>query len=310
MPKFIFVRHGYSCTNAMSHLVESGIVKFTDANQFLKYRDNTKTVFDSDIHPLDDPVLTNLGVDASMHNGRIVNKLLKTLLNINKINIIGCSPLIRAMETAYYMSRKWVNPPNKIYVLPFLREIDERSSDKFSEMSIKKINTSPGYSMKSLPEQKAYLKKLGILDFFDFSFVEAFPEQRLQPGDINLFLKWFATYYLPLVVEPVENLSIFIVSHAGVLRDFNTDSFYNNSGFVTDTTYEPTSKNLVPKRYFSLQQNLIQLDFFTDYTNPIYNQEYYCPSERCGQLCSVINVKSDKLKTLKWDTKIKTTIRM
>lgn len=299
MPKFIFVRHGYSCTNAMGHLAKSNIIKSSDAKQFLEYSDKTKTVFNSNIQPLNDPVLTNIGVDASIHNGSVINKLLQKLVNINKINIIACSPLIRAMETAYYMSRKWVNPPNKIYVLPFLREIDERSSNKFSETSIQKINTVPGYSMKSIDEQKAYLKKLGILHFFDFSFVEAFPEQRLLPGDINLFLQWFATYYLPLVVEPIEDLNIFIVSHAGVLRDFDQNGFYNNSGFVINTAYDSKSKKLVPRGYISLQPNLIQLDFFKDYTNPIYNQEYYCPSERCGKLCSVINVKSDKLKTLK-----------
>jgi hypothetical protein len=229
-----------------------------------------------------------------------------TDFNVDKINIIGCSPLIRAMETAYYMSRKWINPPNKIYVLPFLREIDEASSDKFSEISIKKINTSPGYAMKSLQEQKAYLDKLGILNFFDFSFVEAFPEQRLQPGDIKLFFKWFATYYLPLVVEPVDDLNIFIVSHAGVLRDFSPNGFVNNSGFVINTKYKSTllSKNLIPKRYILLEPYLNKYNFFKSYTNPIYNQEYYCPSERCGQLCSVINVKSDKLKTLNLECNI------
>lgn len=339
MPKFIFVRHGYSCSNSIGHLLQSDIIKRSDAKNLLKSPDQIKTVFNSNIKPLNDPVLTHLGVDASIHNGCIINKVLKTLgkstlqmdltdgeptgsvtkgrftlqtenqqsdFNIDKIHIIGCSPLIRAMETAYYMSRKWINPPNKIYVLPFLRELDEGSSDKFSETSIEKINTSPGYAMKSLQEQKDYLAKLGILNFFDFSFVEAFPEPRLQPGDIKLFFKWFATYYLPLVVEPVDDLNIFIVSHAGVLRDFTKTGFVNNSGFVINTTYKSTflSKNLIPKGYILLEPYLNRYNFFKDYTNPIYNQEYYCPSERCGQLCSVINVKSDKLKTLNLECNI------
>lgn len=299
MPKIIFVRHGYSCSNAISHLVNSSIINLSDAKSFVK------TVFNSDIKALDDPVLTNLGVNASIHNGCIINKVLKSLdynLNIDKINIIGCSPLIRAMETAYYMSRKWINPPTKIYVFPFLREIDERSSDKFSELSIEKINTSPGYSMKTLDEQKAYLLKLGILDFFDFSFVEAFPEARMQPGDIHLFLKWFAMYYLPLVAQPIDDLSIFIVSHAGVLRDFAKTGFVNNSGFVAYTNIQrgisQQPKDLIIKGHVLLEPFLKNYNFFTDYTNPIYNKNYYCPSERCGQLCSVVNVKNEKLQTL------------
>lgn len=299
MPKFIFVRHGYSCSNALGNLAQSNIITTSDAKNLMSHKN--KSLFNSNIKPLDDPVLTHLGVTASIHNGCIINKVFSQVYNINKINIIGCSPLIRAMETAYYMSRKWINPPTKIYVLPFLREIDEGSSDKFSKSSIEKINTSPGYSMKSLQEQKAYLNKLGILNYFDFSFVEAFAEERLQPGDIKIFLKWFANYYLPLVVEPINDLNIFIVSHAGVLRDFTNTGFVNNSGFIIDTKYTSNllqSKKLIPKSLVLLQQILDKYNFFKDYTNPIYNQEYYCPSERCGQLCSVVNLKSNNLKTL------------
>ena len=288
MPNFIFVRHGYSCTNAMGNLVESNIIKASDAQKFLKPAENSN-VFDSDVTPLDDPSLTNLGVNASMHNGCVISKVLKKEFNINKINIIGCSPLIRSMETAYYMSRKWINPPNKIYVLPLLREIDESSDNKYSPYSRSKINLSPGYSVKSIAEQKLYLKDLGILDFFDFSFVEAFPKQRLEPGDIRVFLKWFANFFLPLVIEPIDNLNIFIISHAGVLRDFRGDGFHNNSGFVINTEY--LEKNLIVKKYDLLSKFLINTNFFLDYKNKIYNQNYYCPSNRCGQLCSVTKKK-------------------
>jgi hypothetical protein len=306
MPKFIFVRHGYSCSNALGNLVHSNIIKASDAKALKSHRE-VKTIFNSNIKPLDDPVLTHLGVSASTHNGCVINKVFTQVYNINKINIIGCSPLIRAMETAYYMSRKWINPPTKIYVLPFLREIDEGSSDKFSKSSIEKINLSPGYSMKSLQEQKAYLDKLGILNYFDFSFVEGFPEERLLPGDIKLFLNWFANYYLPLVVEPVDDLNIFIVSHAGVLHDFTQTGFVNNSGFIIDTRYTSKflqSKKLIPRSLALLQPFLDKYNFFKDYTNPAYNQEYYCPSERCGQLCSVVNVKSNNLKTLNLECNI------
>ena len=296
MPNFVFVRHGYSCTNAMKNLVESNIIKASDGRLFLKPSENVN-VFNSDIQPLDDPVLTNLGVDASIHNGCVINKILKNLgdniederFNIKQINIIGCSPLIRSMETAYYMSRKWINPPNKIYVLPLLREIDESSDNKYSGYSRSKINLVPGYSMKSISEQKSYLKQLGILEFFDFSFVEAFSKQRLEPGDIRVFLNWFANYFLPLVMEPVDNLNIFIVSHAGVLKDFIGSGFYNNAGFIINTQYNSEEKSLSVKKYVLLNEFLQNSNFFTDYTNRMYNKDYYCPSNRCGQLCSVIN---------------------
>ena len=176
---FVFVRHGYGCHNAIGNLIRNNALDYEDGKELLK----------SD---LVDPELTEIGVKASISNGNIINKIIKSLnknfknkkLIMDEMNVIGCSPLIRSMETAYFMSKEWVNPPNKIYVFPLLREIDESSIDKYSNKSRETMETTPSYAMKSITEQKKYLRSIGLLELFDFSFVEKYSELRKEPGDI------------------------------------------------------------------------------------------------------------------------------
>lgn len=285
---FAFLRHGYGCHNAMSNLIRSGVLEYEYAKKFLG-KGNQEN---SNIIPLNDPVLTNIGVEASIYNGCIINKIFKSISNnepammLDTFNVVGCSPLIRCMETSYYMTRKWKNPPNKIYVFPLLREIDESSVDKYSQRSKEIIRVTPSYSIKTIEEQKAHLKSLGILDAFDFSFVETFPIERIEPGDINEFMNWFAKYFVKLLTKRNKNLNVFITTHAGVLKDFSKEGFFNNSGFVINTTLENTGYKL--NRYISLNKYIQNYNFFKDYNNPKYNKtSYYCPSNRCGQLCNV-----------------------
>ena len=89
MPKFIFVRHGYSCSNSIGHLVESNILEISDGIKLSKSSNQIKSIFNSNIQPLNDSVLTHLGVNASIHNGCIMNKVLRTLFSINKINYLN-----------------------------------------------------------------------------------------------------------------------------------------------------------------------------------------------------------------------------
>jgi broad specificity phosphatase PhoE len=292
---FAFLRHGYGCHNAMSNLVYYKVLSKSYANKFMERGGESKNILKGDILPLNDPVLTNVGVEASIYNGCIINKIIRRLadiyhnknLTMDTFNVIGCSPLIRCMETAYYMTRKWKNPPNKIYVFPLLREIDESSVDKYSEESRETIRITPSYSIKSIQEQKDYLRTLGILDSFDFSFVETFPKERIEPGDIKEFISWFAKYFMTLLNTDNKNLNVFITTHAGVLRDYAGEGFYNNSGFVINTTYVD---NFAKNTYVSLNNHIKEYNFFKDYSNEKYNtKEYYCPSNRCGQLCSVAN---------------------
>jgi hypothetical protein len=291
---FTFVRHGFGCHNAISGLMKSNIITRQDAMIFSgKTKVEGKTA-------MIDPVLTQVGVDASIHNGCVISKILKSInqilqsnydvndndMQIDNIHVIGCSPLIRCMETAYYMTRNWVNPPSKIYVFPFLREIDESSDNKYSLESRVVIEQKPFYAMKSIEKQKKYLESLGILNFFDFSFVEMFKKERIEPGDVYNFIKWFVSSFLKKR-QLLETLNVFIVTHAGVLSDFvqKQEGFVNNSGFIINTHYN--YDNIDVKKYVSLNSFLEYFNFYQDYksTNLI---EYYCPSNRCEQLCSDI----------------------
>lgn len=293
---FVFVRHGYGCHNAISNLIDNNVLSYTTGKKFLEsYSSYGKPNNDYQLY---DPVLTNVGVDASIYNGCVVDKILHKIpfiynnqnYNMESFDVVGCSPLIRCMETAYFMTRKWKNPPSKIFVFPLLREIDESSDDKYSDMSLYNMNTTPSYSIKPISEQKEHLKNIGILDYFDFSFVETFPLERIEPGDIKQFMDWFGNYYMRYLNQP--NINIFITTHAGVLKDFSNEGFYNNSGFILNTTFE--EKKFKIENYISLNHHLKKHDFFKDYKS--YNSvNYYCPSDRCGKLCDVSKKTSNSL---------------
>lgn len=289
---FAFVRHGYACHNAMRNLYNNQIITRDDYSDMLGIRS--------------DPELTQLGVDASKQNGCVIAKIIKNLhiteknrlLNMETINIVGSSPLIRCMETAYYMTRNWKNPPNKIYIFPFLREIDESGSNIYSETSRARMDSIPSYSMKEIYEQKAYLQRRGILDHFDFSFVESDYVSRKEPGNIHVFLDWFSKSVLPYInITPGQhNLNVFATTHAGVLKHFAKRGFYNNSGFVVNTTM--TAKGAIIGETVGLDSYLPGM-FFSDYNNPAYDKTYYCPSDRCGTLCQgEYPTKKNKIKRI------------
>jgi hypothetical protein len=284
---FAFVRHGYGCHNAAKPLYKSGVLKPNDV----------------DVLRIADPELTPLGVDASTSNGCVISKVLRKLpvitgepnMKMSPVHIVGCSPLIRSMETAYYMTKNWQNPPEKIYVFPLLREIDEESKDKYSKKSRERMESTPSYAMKSIQEQKKYLQSIGLRKYFDFTFVEKNSDLRMEPGDINNFIKWFATTAQVPAVKKTKNINCFIVTHAGVLRDFAHQGFSNNSGFIVNTTF--LGSNVSYNKLIILDSYLPSY-FFANYNNEEYtNSKYFCPSSRCGQLCNVIQQdKSDRKK--------------
>ena len=297
MTNFVFVRHSFSCNNSIPGLVRNGELSKNGAK---------------DIKGID-PVLSVVGVKASKHNGKILDKILKQIFRFSNnpsfkmenFDIVGCSPLLRSMESAYFLTRSWKNPPTKIYVFPLLREIDESSNDKYSKQSIKRINNIPGYMILDIPEQKRYLSNLGILDYFDFQLFEKSCDKnqlfkkscdknqlfkkscdknqnlllRNEPGDIPKFINWFQKQTPCGGVAP---LNIFIVTHSGVLKSFANESFVNNSGIFY---------NVESKKMISLNPLLKFFDFFTDYTK-FNNSKNQCNnnSNRCDELCNKLTL--------------------
>lgn len=281
---WVFVRHGFGCHNALSSLVENELISPSDGQKLSK--------------ELVDPELTPLGIDASLNNGCVVASMIKKLASIindpdvqmDSVDIVGCSPLIRSMETAFYMTRNWKTPPKTIYVFPHLREIDEGSSNKYSFTSLQRMETIPSYAMKSISEQKQFLQKHGILQYFDFSFVEIFAKERKLPGDIKTFMTWFLKNVASKSGQ--NKLNTFIVTHAGVLKDFSGTGYHNNSGLFVNSHVD--GKNVINK--IGSLHTLLPDSFFKDYYNTEYvTPNYYCPSTRCASLCSAI--VSKRLKT-------------
>jgi len=260
---YIFIRHGLGCHNMVNKL---GNIKL-----------------DESVKNIPDPELTGDGVFYSCKNSTAINNILVDKYNINTINIIGCSPLIRAMETAYYMSRQWKEPPKKIYVLPFLREINESAKDIYSQESIEVMNKKSYYKILDIEIQKDILRKKGILNFFDFSIVEKYLTFRNEAGNISKFINWFKDI---ITQNTTFKIVVFIITHAGVLNRFAkennfTDSFYNNSGFIF-------SKNKISSinKYLNFKDDISPYYFDIKYFNQGKNE--MCPSNRCNNLYDAI----------------------
>lgn len=294
---FAFVRHGYGCHNSVSPLYKNNVIKREDIDSL----------------QIADPELTPIGVEASINNGCLVEKVLLKMpklannnnMNMEQMHVVACSPLIRSMETAYYMTKKWKSPPSKIYVMPLLREIDEGSDDIYSEGSRIVMDTTPSYMMKSIKEQKKYLEKIGILQYFNFGFIEEENDSenlRKEPGDVKRFIEWIAALDFK---TKLKNMNLFIVTHAGVLREFSNQGYKNNSGFVINVTYENISDDadidISYNKFFDLNKYLPS-HFFTMYSDPEYtNADYFCPSNRCGNLCNILNKSQPKKLNLQCD---------
>ena len=281
--KMVFIRHSFACHNILGQMYKNGTIDYDVYKGFMpnSLEENVKgNKRQKGLKPIKDPELTTIGVTASINNGCVVKNILFDNFNVKRIDVVCCSPLIRCMETAYYFTRKWSNPPKLIYVMPYLREIDERSDDIYSEKSLEKIRTAPAYSIKSISEQKAYLKSVGILEYFDFSYVEKFSESRLEPGNIKKFIDFFG--------EISQDSNVLVISHAGVLKAYANEGFTNNSGFVLDVKFENKVSSIID--YTSLNPLITQTPFFFDY-NKYSTVSYLCPDSRCNDICDYIQNK-------------------
>jgi broad specificity phosphatase PhoE len=293
------VRHGHGCHNAVSTLYKNNILKQEDALQFHGNITNDAAKNDK---LFIDPELTQIGLDASAYNGCIISKTIRKIGFdqykkdvFSTINLVGCSPLIRCMETAYEMTKNWSVKPDKIYVFPYLREIDESSIDKHSKESQFVMDTTPSYAMKTIDEQTNYLKSVNLNKIIDFSFVKDNMKGRSEAGDIPRFIEWFINTILPNI-EPVKRLNVFIVTHTGVLSDFvrfnisndeGKNGFINNDGFIITIDEKNTNQYELTK-YIPLRKHLPKT-FFRSYSDDKYTDSaYYCPSNRCSKFCNYI----------------------
>ncbi len=251
---FIFIRHGQGCHNLLSPLYKAKLLRYNDV--FDLSNENGKM-------PMIDPELSIEGVHNTIRNAKILKKELKKH-GISNINIVLSSPLLRAMETAYYIKREFKNLDGKdtstegdgslrstftdgdgnrpcsgdlrgIYVAPYLREIDESGTDPKSKSSRAIIDTVPAYAMKPLDIQKKYLMSEGILDQFNFDYLDL--NLRKEPGNINDFINWFKNSIGNHIQKGV-NLNILVVTHAGVLSHATNKGFPNNTGFIVNNKGE------------------------------------------------------------------------
>lgn len=261
---FVFVRHGHGCHNA--------------ANAMRGAQRNAIVV-------KPDPVLTLVGIGATKHNGAILRDVLRQH-GINDIHMVGSSPLLRCMETSILLSSVfWGQDKGSVFVFPHLREIDERSSDKFSRESRMVIDSKESYAMLPVVKQKRYLCQQGVRDRVDFSFVEHPDSPRSEPGDIPRFIQWFYKHVLPVLDFRKPTLNVVVTTHAGVLRDFRGEAFPNNAGILVETNVSKHGDNERLVRVVNLNDQLMSpaSNFYHDYSNaPTHG---ICPLSRCGYHC-------------------------
>ena len=262
---FIFIRHGESCQNLAKAM-------------YSHEPDKNKIFFDK----FKDPTLSDLGVSNSILAGKQLKENLEKY-NITNIDFIFSSPMIRAIETAYFMTHNIFEASNKgtqnkIIVAPFLREITSKEKYNNSE------NLNRIFSMKSVLEQEYYFKKEEIIKHLNFDFVRN-NKLRECPGNIKHFITWFNKIYNnsknfdfgTLGADRASGqgtpINVLVFLHSAVIKEYSGESPYNNNGFIIKTQYENGKIEYHKKDiYFHTHFNLKN-------DNPI------CPTNRCPGLC-------------------------
>jgi broad specificity phosphatase PhoE len=243
---FVFIRHGESCQQLVSQIKDSK----KRHELFNKYTD---------------PTLSDTGVQNSILAGRELKKTLNKDFGIKSFDIIGCSPMLRAIETVHYMTKESPTKYNKpIFVFPFLRESKEGDT-------IKKLDAS--WPMKSIEEQKEYLKTEGI-DNISFYYVRNLLA-RSQPGNIENFIKWLSSN-LELPDKPIVNILLVLHSHV-IMNAFNKNGVSNNAGFIMSAKMDTKGSIVYDKK------NIKAVWPST------LHKRLKCPSVKCPNICEAIN---------------------
>jgi ankyrin repeat protein len=213
-----------------------------------------------------DPTLSDNGVLDSIEAGVDLKQILHTH-GITKLDFIGSSPMLRAIETAYYMtSDSW--PHNKIHVFPFLRECEECKTKD----TIKSLNKT--FPMKTIQEQKTYLQKMQI-ENVNFNFVQKDQVARSQPGDIKKFIEWFVNDVIkPSKTSLPDTINVLIILHSRVLRAYGSQRIENNAGFMM-------SMNIDDNGSLNYDKNSVRSIW------PVISKKNLkCPTTRCEDVCN------------------------
>lgn len=283
---FIFLRHGIACHN---------INKIIDSNKSSPEIQNEQS----------DAQLTHVGVDFSIWIGCLLKNILKISEalhseydNIEDIHLIGSSPLLRSIETAYYIKQKWKNKPIKQYVFPYLRELDERIfyNSNLTKYSEPEIYNSPAYTMKSIVEQKMFLTKTNIdINAIDFSYVESNKIGKEEPGDITKFIDWFYENFKNEIKQKNANTyNVIIITHSGVIRDYFKKPVQNNFGFMMQVKVDPNNDNKVINK-----KSIVEiLELFPDeiLNNIEFGSQHICGigQTRCNKTCEIYNSENNE----------------
>jgi broad specificity phosphatase PhoE len=251
---FIFLRHGESCQNLLYKIYSKGNLTSRQYHKLF-----TKFI---------DPTLSDTGVQDSKTAGIILKKNLHKI-GINKIHFIASSPMIRAIETAYYMSLlpkqiSEITTDKTIYVCPYLREMYTGDSAFITDQK---------FPLKSISEQKKYLSE-NELNAIDFKFVQD-EHLRREPGHLKKFIKWFGKSGIAqeLINKNKEStLNVIIFLHSHVIKEFSDLSSKNNTGFILKTVY---NKN----NFFYTKNDIYK------HTDHFDRSKFECPSTKCPGIC-------------------------
>ena len=229
---FNFIRHGESCQNLIHKYI------------------NNKDVQKKLMYTYSDPTLTDTGmIDSVILYQKYLSKI--------KIDMIGCSPALRTIETSYYMTNSNVN------VFPYLREIYKNTNETREFLD-------KYFPLKTLQEQQEYLKETGILKHVNFNYINN--EIRYEPGNLDKFIDWFEdNVLLPISKNP---LNIFIFAHANLFQNITGIGYENNNGFKLDA---------IKKDGIVMLDNSISNINFN-----IKRSDLICPTNRCSEICNAI----------------------
>ena len=239
---FVFIRHGESCQQLVSQIQDSK----KRHELFNKYTD---------------PTLSDQGIQNSILAGRELKKTLNKEFGIKSFDIIGCSPMLRAIETAHYMTTSY-NYNKPIFVFPFLRESKE--NDTVKDVDIR-------WPMKSIDEQKEYLKTEEI-DNITFYYVRNLLA-RSQPGNIENFIKWLSSN-LELPNKPVVNILLVLHSHV-IMTAFDKSGVNNNGGFIMSAEMKNGGIVYNKKNIRAVWPRTL-------------HKRLKCPSVKCPNICEAI----------------------